>query len=214
MEHKLIEAHPPDKSPAMDLSKVPARTTDEARVGFLGRFVEEKGIDVLLDAVPMVLQRLPNTRFLLAGDYSSVAGGSQYHLLQDRLKALEDHVEVLGPLSEEGLFPFYRSLDVFVLPSVNAYESFGMVQVEAMKSGVPVIASDLRGVRIPVRKTGNGCVVPPGNPRELANAIVEQITKKDSQGTEQIAQRAWAVFRNENNTAIFVNALNALNAER
>jgi glycosyltransferase involved in cell wall biosynthesis len=198
MEHKLVEAHAPDKAPVGPLIRQPlASPAGPARIGFLGRFVEEKGIDILLDAVPLVLDHAPNAKFLLAGDHASVAGGSQYGLLRDRLHRLKDNVEVLGRLSEEELFPFYRSLDLFLLPSVNSYEAFGMVQVEAMKSGVPVIATDLRGVRVPVQKTGNGSIVPPRDARALAEAILAGISVPAGRTAEQIAAKAWEVFRHE-----------------
>jgi len=198
MEHKLVEAHAPDKAPAGPLIRQPlALPGNPARIGFLGRFVEEKGIDVLLDAARMVLERAPGARFILAGDHAGVAGGSQYHMLRERLERLKDSVEVLGRLSEAELFPFYRSLDLFVLPSVNSYEAFGMVQVEAMKSGVPVIASDMRGVRVPVQKTGNGTNVPVRDARALADAILFWIQRPAGPSAEQIAARAWEVFRNE-----------------
>jgi glycosyltransferase involved in cell wall biosynthesis len=199
MEDKLLEAHAPDKGPAGPLVRAPlAGPEGPARIGFLGRFVEEKGIDVLVSAVPLVLERAPNTKFLLAGDHATVAGGSEFGRLRESLERLKDSVEVLGRLSEEELFPFYRSLDLFLLPSVNSYEAFGMVQVEAMKSGVPVIASDLRGVRVPVMKTGNGRNVPPGDHRALADAILDWILRPAARSAEQIAAKAWEVFHNEN----------------
>lgn len=203
MERKMAEAYAPDKAPVGPLVRQPlALPAGPARIGFLGRFAEEKGIDILLDAVPLVLERLPNAKFLLAGDHGFVAGGSQYGLLREQLNGLKDNVEVLGRLSEEQLFPFYRSLDLFLLPSINSYEAFGMVQVEAMKSGVPVIATDLRGVRVPVQKTGNGCIVPPGNARALADAILSRISRPAERSAEQIAAKAWDVFRPENTLAV------------
>lgn len=194
-EDKLVEVYPPDKATRTDLlGKTPVSSGRPARVGFLGRFVEEKGIDVLLAAIPMVLKELPDTRFLLAGDYASVAGGSSFPRMKERLEALRGNVEVLGKLAEKDLFPFYRSLDLFLLPSINSYEAFGMVQVEAMKSGVPVIATDLRGVRVPVRKTGNGLIVPPRDAEALARAVIEVLAQTNPPAPEQIAESAWKVF--------------------
>jgi glycosyltransferase involved in cell wall biosynthesis len=69
--------------------------------------------------------------------------------------------------------------DVTVLPSLNRTESFGMVQVESMLCGTPVVASDLPGVRQPVRHTGMGLVVEPRNPRALADAILEILSRPE-----------------------------------
>jgi glycosyltransferase involved in cell wall biosynthesis len=94
------------------------------------------------------------------------------------------------------LFEFYRSLDVFLLPSINCYEAFGIVQLEAMKAGVPVIASDLRGVRVPVTLTGCGSIVAPGDPQGLAAAIVDWLGGKNQLSPQEIARRARETFSN------------------
>jgi glycosyltransferase involved in cell wall biosynthesis len=68
---------------------------------------------------------------------------------------------------------FYRNCDVTVLPSLNSTESFGLVQIESMLNGVPVVASNLPGVRQPVLMTGMGEIAPVGNPTGLAEAILK-----------------------------------------
>ena len=68
---------------------------------------------------------------------------------------------------------FFKESEVIVLPSLNSTESYGIVQVEAMTSGTPVVASDLPGVRIPVQLTGSGLIVPPGDASALASALIE-----------------------------------------
>ena len=68
---------------------------------------------------------------------------------------------------------FYSSLDFFTLPSVNTLEAFGLVQVEAMMCGVPVVASDLPGVRTIPEKTGMGLVCKRSDPESLAECITE-----------------------------------------
>ena len=189
---KWVEIPPPDKG-----SRTPPGLStggEKMRVGFLGRFVEEKGIDVLLDAAPLVLRRLPGVQFMLAGNFTTVAGGGEYQRLNGRIGALGAGVQLPGPIAEEQLQDFYSSLDVLVLPSVNSYEAFGMVQLEAMKAGVPVVASDMRGVRIPVRRTGNGILVPPGNAPALADAIVEVLTEPRFRARREIFDRACTAF--------------------
>ncbi len=191
-ESKWIEIPPPDKG-----SRTPPATPDNRqtmRVGFLGRFVEEKGIDVLLEAVPLVLRHVPEAQFILAGNVTGVAGGSDYERLRPRIEALGGSIQLAGYIPEERLQAFYASLDVFVLPSISSYEAFGMVQIEAMKAGVPVIATDMRGVRIPVQRTGNGIIVPPGEAPALADAIVHALTTPCFRAKQEIFGRAWAAF--------------------
>jgi glycosyltransferase involved in cell wall biosynthesis len=80
-------------------------------------------------------------------------------------------VRFLGFLPDEALSDFYASLDVFVLPSVNPLEAFGIVQVEAMMCGVPSVASDIPGVRTPVQNTGFGEIVAPRDAHGIGVAL-------------------------------------------
>jgi glycosyltransferase involved in cell wall biosynthesis len=139
-------------------------------VGFMGRIVEEKGLEYLVEGFGHIQD--PNARLLIAGDYASVAGGS---VINDvRMKALHDpRVRFLGFVPDERLADFYASIDVFVLPSVNSLEAFGIAQVEAMLAGVPVIASDLPGMRFPVAETGYGRLVPPRDAPAIHAALSE-----------------------------------------
>lgn len=134
------------------------RRGDGLHVGFLGRIVEEKGLQFLVRGFQALGD--PGSRLLIAGDFAKVAGGSVIEDLRRHI-ADDDRITLLGFVPDERLADFYASLDVFALPSVNAFEAFGIVQVEAMTAGVPVLASDLPGVRVPVRETGFGVVVPP-----------------------------------------------------
>lgn len=163
--------------------------------GFLGRFVEEKGLPILLDAFSGLVSAHPNgIKLVLAGDHSSVAGGSVLNKIQASIFALGGSVEVWGRLDEDRLEEFYATIDTLVLPSVNRYEAFGMVQLEAMLAGATVIASDLPGVRTIVRRTGNGLIVPVGNPRALENAM-EEILNSDQWGPRsEIISRATAAY--------------------
>jgi glycosyltransferase involved in cell wall biosynthesis len=205
---KWVEIPPPDKGARTP--PVTSTSRETMRVGFLGRFVEEKGIDVLLDAAPLVLHRLPGVQFILAGDFTSVAGGSEYERLRGRIAALGGSVQVPGHIPEERLQEFYASLDVFVLPSISSYEAFGMVQVEAMKAGVPVVATDMRGVRIPVRTTGNGVLVPPRQAPALADAIVQVLTEPRFRARREIFDRAWAAFSPDRSVDRYVELYSSL----
>jgi glycosyltransferase involved in cell wall biosynthesis len=73
--------------------------------------------------------------------------------------------------------PFLAAVDCLVVPSVNSTESFGLVQVEAMLCGTPVVASDLPGVRQPVLRTGMGELVPPADAGALTEALVRVLAE-------------------------------------
>ncbi len=193
----LVEGYAPIK----DIGLQAAAHIDNSRtfptVGFLGRFVVEKGIDVLIRAFAHVQERYPSARLLLGGDYETVAGGSIYPQIKANIDALGPHVELLGRIDEADLPSFYARLDVFVLPSINAYEAFGLVQVEAMLAGVPVVASDMRGVRVPVMLTGVGALAPAGSDRDLASAIIDTIAHGQRQDRTAVREAALKVFSNE-----------------
>jgi glycosyltransferase involved in cell wall biosynthesis len=124
--------------------------------------------------MPRVLERYPTARVLYVGQYQNVLGEEEYaRRLEPLLRSLGEHWTFLGVLDDEELAAFYSLCNVTVLPSLNSTESFGMVQVESMLCGTPVVASDLPGVREPTARSGMGRAVPPGDPEALAQALIE-----------------------------------------
>jgi glycosyltransferase involved in cell wall biosynthesis len=144
------------------------RDGDGFHVGFLGRIVEEKGVEHLVDAF-LALDD-PDARLLIGGDYLDVAGGSVVERVRRHIGA-DPRVRLLGFLPEDELDDFYASLDAFALPSVNAFEAFGIVQVVAMMAGAPAVVSDLPGVRTVVEETGFGAIVAPRDVAGLTRAL-------------------------------------------
>ena len=143
-------------------------------IGFVARMATEKGVEVLLHALPRVIEAYPQARVLFAGQHQNVLGEEAYaRRLKPLLRRHADRWDFLGILSAEELAAFYPNCDLIVLPSLNSTESFGLVQVEAMLCGTPSIASNLPGVRQPVTQTGMGKVVPIGDANALADAIIE-----------------------------------------
>jgi glycosyltransferase involved in cell wall biosynthesis len=141
-------------------------------IGMAARFAHEKGVEHLIDAMPALLRRWPDLRVLFAGPYREVIGEEAYRRrLLPRIEALGEHWSFLGTLAPAELPAFYGALDALALTSVNSTESFGLVQVEGMLCGTPVVASDLPGVRQPVRMTGMGAIVPPADPAALAEGL-------------------------------------------
>lgn len=145
-------------------------------IGMAARFAAEKGVEVLLDALPMILKNHPKTQVLFAGHYQNVMGEQAYHdRLIPRIREFEGkgHWTFLGNLDPVEMAAFYPNLDVLVVPSLNSTEAFGLVQVEAMLNGVPCVASDLPGVRQPVGMHGMGRISRIGDADSLAGSILE-----------------------------------------
>jgi glycosyltransferase involved in cell wall biosynthesis len=147
-------------------------------VGFAGRWVEEKGFDYLLQAIPYVMQAIPNCHFLYAGD-TQVVYEDFFARCQPLLEPVRSHVSLLGLITDRyKLANFYHLCDVFVLPSRT--DCLAVVQPEAMLCGAPVVASDIPGGREPVRVTGMGCLAPPGDPAQLAQAIINILQNRQA----------------------------------
>ena len=144
------------------------RETKALHVGFLGRIVAEKGLGWLLNAFAEVAD--PDARLLVGGEYERVSGGSVIGELRPKIER-DTRVRLLGFIPDERLPDFYASIDVLALPSVSSLEAYGIVQLEAMSAGVPVVASDRPGVRVPVRDFGWGMVVPQGDVHALCEAL-------------------------------------------
>lgn len=142
-------------------------------IGMVARLATEKGVEYLLEAMPEVLDAVPNSRAIFVGDYEHVFGEEAYKAkLLPLIAELGEHWMFLGVVSELEKAVFLRMCDVLVLPSINSTESFGMVQIEAMISGTPVVATDLPGVRQPVFTTNAGKIVPPRDSKALAEAVL------------------------------------------
>lgn len=144
------------------------RESGGPHIGFLGRIVAEKGLEYLIRAFRGLDD--PDARLLIAGDYDRVAGGSVIESVRREIGG-DTRIRLLGFIPDEYVADFYASLDAFVLPSVNSLEAFGIVQVEAMLAGVPVIATDMPGVRVPVQQSGFGTLVPPRDAAALRAAL-------------------------------------------
>jgi SAM-dependent methyltransferase len=149
-------------------------------IGFAARLAAEKGIEHLLAALPIVEAAIGPVRLLIAGECDGVIGEEACRAgLAPLIRAQGERLQLLGVLPQEAMPNFYAACDVTVLPSTNATESFGMVQVESMLCGTPVVASDLPGVRVPVQMTGMGRIVPAANPAALAEALIEVLRRLD-----------------------------------
>lgn len=144
-------------------------------IGMAARFASEKGVEVLLDALPIILKKYPTAQVLFAGTYQNVMGEQAYSdRLMPRIREYEiqGHWTFLGNLDPVQMAAFYPNLDVLTVPSLNSTEAFGLVQIEAMMNGVPSVPSALPGVRRPVQMHGTGIVSRIGDPVSLAESIL------------------------------------------
>ncbi len=143
-------------------------------IGIAARLATEKGVEYLLGAMDEILEMYPQAIVLFAGQHEDVLGEVEYrNRLQPLFEKYAKHWHFLGVLAPNEMASFYQVCDVTVLPSVNSTESFGLVQIESMICGTPVVASNLPGVRQPITITGMGKIVPLRDSVSIAAAILE-----------------------------------------
>jgi len=174
----LVYIYPPIEIPRPDLAAMSAWKREigldgACVIGFAGRFVEEKGFDFLLKALPILKDRVPNVKLVFAGETNIV-----YERFYDRWKRLVEqnraHIVMLGLiLDRQRLAQFHAMCDVLALPSRT--DALAAVQVEAMLCGTPVVAADIPGAREAVKVTGMGRLVRPRDPEALAEGLIEVI---------------------------------------
>ncbi|GAB4416112.1 MAG: glycosyltransferase family 4 protein [Anaerolineales bacterium] len=163
-------------------------------IGMAARLATEKGVEVLLDAMPAILAKYPKAQVLFAGQYENVLSEQHYYnRLMPRIREYQSkgHWTFLGVLDPQEMSAFYPNLDVITVPSLNSTEAFGLVQIEAMLNGVPSVPSALPGVRQPVKMHNMGVVSEIGDSTSLANAILEILDnpKKYKQDPKVIADQ-------------------------
>ncbi|HEX2927672.1 MAG TPA: glycosyltransferase family 4 protein, partial [Ruminiclostridium sp.] len=134
---------------------------------FVGRLVSEKGVHVLIDAIPKIIRQYNDVKFVIAGK-----GPCLNSLIeQSRNLNIQNRVYFTGFVSEEVLQKLYRCSDIAVFPST--YEPFGIVALEGMVAGIPVVVSDTGGLREIVNHRENGMKFYSGNSNSLADCILE-----------------------------------------
>lgn len=161
---------------------------NEKIVFFVGRLVNEKGAHVLIDAIPKVLARCYNVKFVIAGR------GPQLDYLRVKADELEvaHKVYFTGYISDDSLLSLYKCADIAVFPSL--YEPFGIVALEGMVAGLPVVVSDTGGMDELVEHGVDGMKAYTGNANSLADSILELLLHPDSAG--EMKKRAKEKVRN------------------
>lgn len=147
-------------------------------IGYVGRLARQKSLGVLLDAFEGLSDAIGRVVVLnLCGPAADIIGETDWQKTLQAANASDGRIRYHGVLHGTDLQAFYGGLDLMVLPSTDRQESFGLVQVEAMLQGVPVVASDLAGMREPVRQTGMGLLSKPGDADDLRACMAKVLTE-------------------------------------
>jgi phosphatidylinositol alpha-mannosyltransferase len=175
------------------LAPVPEFADGRPNILFVGRLEKRKGFVHLLRAFVRVQAKIPQARLIVAGAFSQ----EQKELFSRQAETDGLHeVHFVSWPSNDMLARLYRTADVVCAPSTG-FESFGLVLVEAMAAGRPVVTSDIPGYREVVRHEVEGLLVPPGDEDRLAAALLRLLADKEQQermgrnGRERAGSFAW-----------------------
>ena len=166
---------------------------------FVGRLEKRKGFGFLLDAFKIVRAEVPQARLLVVGAFDD----DDKKPFVEYVRRNRIHgVRFIGRVPEEELPRYYHTCDVFCAPSLG-YESFGMVLVEAMAAGKPVVASAIPGYTEVVKSGAEGLLVPPGDSQALARAIIHLLNNPQlrewmgEMGRKKAARYSWRQIASE-----------------
>ncbi len=172
-DEKVVVA--PLGMPPTDASVSKTRAQEGVTVLFVGRLEYRKGIDVLLAAIPHILEQNPTIRFRILGDdtLAAASGTGTYkeqYLATPLATRWSGQVSFEGRVSDEVLAAAYKACDIFVAPS--RFESFGLVFLEAMREAKPVIGGETGGIPEIIANNVNGLLVSPGDVNPLVSAVL------------------------------------------
>jgi glycosyltransferase involved in cell wall biosynthesis len=151
----------------------PRDAKNPVSVIYIGRLTREKGIFDLLEVASMTLRLNSNVRFIFAGTPSPAEGGLPY--LEEMIIniGLERYINIIGSVSGKEKLAFFRDGDVLLFPSHR--ESFGIAVLEAMASGLPVVAYSIGMLPELIKDSASGFLVPPGNKTKLSSRMLELV---------------------------------------
>ncbi|MBU4301506.1 MAG: glycosyltransferase family 4 protein, partial [Actinobacteria bacterium] len=168
-----IDAESFQKDVSVDLFKKKYVDPGDKLVFFVGRLVYEKGVQTVIEAMPRILDKIPNVTFVVSGS------GPHMNQLKSLVGdfGLEKKVKFTGYVDSDDLSAFYRCADLTVVPSL--YEPFGMVVLESMAMNTPTIVADTGGLSEIVVHEETGLKFDPGNPDSLADAMLRILSDEE-----------------------------------
>lgn len=187
------------ESPAIDRSREGSDIFLRCRVVFLSTLSREKGLFVLLDAIPLVTREYSDVEFHIAGPWwgTGTEEGAREQLLATQQTA---RVTFHAPLIGEDKMQFLRSGDVFVFPGIQQ-EGQPLTVLEAMRAGLPVIATDRGCLRETVVEGVTGFIVPPNSPEAIAERLLYLIRFPEER--HRLAKNARLRYEEEYTMPIF-----------
>lgn len=153
---------------------------------FVGGNLERKGLPAVLRALPSILNRHPEYKLVVVGDYAN--RDSMERLAADL--RVQDKVIFLGYQPNEIVNKWHKRAKIFVMPSLM--EGFGIVFLEAMRTGTPVIATRVGGIPEVVTHNENGLIISPNQPDELAQSCIKLLS--DSKFYNKLSQGAYSTI--------------------
>ena len=172
-----LELFSPDVSPISEFCD------GKLNIVFVGRLEKQKGVDYLIRAYRRVRQEISNARLIIIGPGTRLRGKYEKEVLRSGLK----DVIFVGGRSQSELPPYYKAADVFCAPATGL-ESFGIVLLEAMAVGKPIVATNIEGYNGVLTHGMEGLLVPPKNEKMLAQALVSLLTNESLR--QEMAARA------------------------
>jgi phosphatidylinositol alpha-mannosyltransferase len=176
-----------------DVEPIPEYGDGKLNILFVGRLENRKGLSYLFKAYRSIKRKNSNTRLIVVGPGRRVRNRYERYVEHSGLK----DVVFVGHIPQATLPRYYKTADIFCAPATGR-ESFGIVLLEAMAMGKPVVASSIEGYRCVVTNGIEGILVPPKNDKKLGQALLKLINnpklreKMGNNGREKAKQYSWA----------------------
>jgi phosphatidyl-myo-inositol alpha-mannosyltransferase len=156
-----------------DVPPIDEFNDDKINILFVGRMEKRKGFDYLLEAYKIVKRKIPNCRLIAVGPGTRLRNKYEKRAMSYNL----EDVNFCGYVNYKDLPGYYKTADIVCFPATGR-ESFGIVLIEAMAAGKPIIASDIEGYACVLKGGPEGVTVPPKNPEKLAEALTNLMTNE------------------------------------